>query len=246
MAGVTLLRLVQEFSRRRGLPIPISVTGNTNDGVQQIWGLLNEGIAAIADRYEWEYLRYRYTFAHAGSTDYGALDLSEDGPIPGYKSMLNRTLWDTLGRREVYGPFDPKSWETLLNLEVSQAVYNFTISGLYLRIYPVPDPIVDDQFALEYFSNFAVYNPDSAQHTLWFETDTSVTGFPASVVLQDLKWRWNYTKGLPYAEDFRTSEEMIINLQARDPAPDIDMSNEGWDQVAAPGLLVAAGSWNIT
>src|SRR6185436_11577084 len=122
MAATTLLQLVQEFCRRRALPIPGSVTGAQNDGVLQMWGLLNEGIADIADRYEWQMLRTRYTFAHAGSTGYAALDLSESGPIPDCKNILNRTLWDTLGRREVYGPFDPKSWEVLLNLQISQAV----------------------------------------------------------------------------------------------------------------------------
>jgi len=212
-----------------------------------MWGLLNEGIADIADRYEWQMLRTRYTFAHAGSTGYAALDLSESGPIPDCKNILNRTLWDTLGRREVYGPFDPKSWEVLLNLQISQAVYNFTIYGSQLRIYPVPDPIVADQFALEYLSSYGVYNPDTPGNTLWFETDNSICRMPTSVILQDLKWRWNQVKGLAYAEDFRQCEQMILNLQARDPAPDIDMSNDDWDErIAAPGLLVAAGSWNIT
>lgn len=246
MAAMTLVQLVQEFCRRRAQPIPIAVTGSQNDGVVQMWGLLNEGISDIADRYEWQMLRTRYTFAHAGSTAYGALDLSENGPIPDCKAILNRTLWDTLGRREVYGPFDPKSWETLLNLQVSQAVYNFTIYGSELRIYPVPAVLTANQFAMEYISSYGVYNPNTPGTSLLFETDNSYCRMPASLMLQDLKWRWNQAKGLAYAEDFRQCESMIQNLQSREPAPDIDMSNQGWDRVAAPGLLVAAGSWNIT
>ena len=53
MAALTLLGLVQEFCRRRALPIPISVTGSQDDGVIQMWGLLNEGISDIGDRFEW-------------------------------------------------------------------------------------------------------------------------------------------------------------------------------------------------
>lgn len=246
MAAMTLLQLVQEFCRRRAQPIPISITSAQDDGVLQMWGLLNEGIADIADRYEWQMLRTRYSFAHADGTAYEALDLSESGPIPDCKAILNRTLWDTLGRREVYGPFDPKSWETLLNLQVSQAVYNFTIYGSALRIYPVPSPLTADQFSLEYLSSYGAYNPNTPEPTLMFETDNSYSRMPASLMLQDLKWRWNQAKGLAYAEDFRICEQMILNLQAREPAPDIDMATDGWEKVAAPGLLVAAGSWNIT
>lgn len=241
---MTLLQLVQEFCRRRGLPLPSSVTGAQDDTTTQMWGLLNEGIADISDRFEWQQLRTRYTFAHAGSSGYTALDLSEAGPVPGYKGILNNTLWDTLGRRQVFGPFDPPSWEAMINLGVSQAVYNFTIYGSALRIYPVPDPITADQFAMEYLTGYGAFNPDSNLPTQFYETDTSYCRMPASIQLQDLKWRWNYNKGLAYAEDQRQLEEMLINLQGRDPAPDIVMDGN-CNMNAVPTLLVAAGSWPL-
>ena len=246
MASMNLLALVQEFSRRRGLPIPGTVTGAQDDTVNQMWGLLNEGIADIADRFIWQHLRTRYVFAHAGSTDYTALDLSENGPVPGYKAMLNNTIWDTTNRRQVFGPYDPIQWEAMINLQVSQAVYNYTIYGNALRIYPVPDPIITDQFSMEYLSNYGVMNPDANELTLFYDIDTAYPLFPSSLILQDLKWRWNQAKGLAYAEDMRQVEEMILNLQARDPAPDIVMDRSGFDQVAQPGLLVAAGNWPIS
>jgi len=246
MAAMTLLQIVQEFCRRRGLPLPTTVTGAQDDSTLQVWGLANEGISSMADRFEWQHLRTRYTFAHAGSTGYTALDLSESGTLPDYKAMLNRTLWDTLAKREVYGPFDAKGWETLLNLQVSQAVYNYTIFGSALRIYPVPSPIVADQFGMEYISRYGVYDPIAAANTEFFTKDTSVCRLPAILMLADLKWRWSAAKGLTYAEDFRMCEEMMVNLQGRDPAPDIRMDNFSmFDQVASPGLLVAAGSWNL-
>lgn len=246
MAVMTLLQLAQEFARRRGLPIPSGVTGAQDDTVTQMWGLLNEGIADISDRFEWQQLRTRYTFQHAGSTGYTALDLSEAGPIPGYKAILNGTLWDTLGRRQVFGPYNPLTWEAMINLQVSQAVYNFTIYGSALRIYPVPTVVTPDQFAMEYITSYGAFDPDLNTPTQFFNTDTSYCRMPSTVMLQDLKWRWNYNKGLPYAEDQRTLEEMLLNLQGRDPAPDIQMDGNNYDQIAMPGLYVAAGSWNIT
>lgn len=245
MASMTLLQLVQEFCRRRGLPIPGTVTGAQDDTVVQMWGLLNEGISDIADRYEWQQLRTRYTFQHANSTGYTALDLSENGPVPGYRGILNGTLWDTLGRRQVFGPYNPLEWEAMINLQVSQAVYNFTIYGGALRIYPAPSVPNPNQFAMEYLSNYGVWNPTTGVPTQFYDTDISYCRMPSTIALQDLKWRWNYQKGLAYAEDQRSLEEMLINLQGRDPAPDIIMDGKRWDNVAMPGLLVAAGSWPL-
>jgi len=241
----TLLQITQEFCKRRGLPTPTAVAASQDDTTLQIWGLLNEGSQEIADRYEWQFLTTRYTFIHAASTAYTALDLSDSGPVPDYKAMLNRTLWDTNGRREVNGPLSSKEWEVLLNLAVSQAVYNYRIFGNALRIYPVPTVPADVTFAMEYISKYGVYSPTAAANQESFVLDTDICRLPTNVILADIKWRWAYNKGLPYAEDFRACEALLVNLQGRDPAPDIVMDSSGYEQVAAPGLLVAAGSWNL-
>lgn len=264
-----LLQLVQEFCRRRGLPQPPgTVTGAQDDTTQQIWGLLNEGISELADRFEWPMLRTRFEFTHSSYINIGtagdqylALWLSENGvpgagapvawtqyTLPDCKAILNRTLWDTDGRREVFGPMDPKSWELLLNLEVSQAVYNFSVFGNGLYIYPVPDPIGDTTFSLEYISKYGVVlNVEGVDtYTETFTDDGANCRLPQSLMLADLKWRWSAAKGLSYAEDYRACETMIQNLISRDPAPDIIMDKDRFSNVAAPGLLIAAGSWNIT
>lgn len=125
--ALALLDIVQEFCKRRGLPIPATVVSSTDDTIQQIWGLLNEGVEQIVDRAEWPTLQIRYTFYHRNSPvgDTVALDLRElNANFPDFETMLNYTLWDVNSKRQVVGPLSPVEWETLLNLNVSQALYN--------------------------------------------------------------------------------------------------------------------------
>jgi hypothetical protein len=250
MAATTMLQIVQEFCKRRGMPIPSTVVSAQDDTVQQMWGLLNEGVDYITNRVEWQGVIQRYgPFFHGNLGAYAALDLSENGPIPDYGGFINRSLWDNNSRREVNGPLTPKEWELLLNLNISQAVYNFTVSGNFLRIYPVPsNPL--QTFSFQYLSKCgcisAATDTPALTPTQLFFSDASTSRIPTSILLAELRWRWNAERGLPYAELQKLSDDFINNWLNREPQPDISMDNDhNFNQVAAPGLLVAAGSWNL-
>jgi hypothetical protein len=264
MATMNLLQMVREFCRRRGLPLPSTVVGAQDDTTQQLWGLMNEGLADLADRYEWPMLRRRIEFTHSNMASRGypylALFFGDwpPGPLmhpppdypetvlPDVKAILNRTLWDITSGVEVVGPLDGKDWEQLMALKVAPANYSYSIARGGLFIYPVPQPVLGTRFAMEYLSTYAAYELVSLEIEMMYSKDTSTSLFPSQIILQDLKWRWNQTKGLPYAEDMRICEEMVLNHIARSPAPDIVMDNNwGFPNVAGPGLLVAAGSWKI-
>lgn len=262
MAAPTLLTIVQEFCKRRSLPVPITVVSAQDDTTLQIWGLMNEGIADISDRFEWQHLRDRFTTTAVflqSATDYRCINLTEipvagNCPtIPGYKAMLNRTFWDNSGRREIVGPFSPRDWEGMLAMGVSQTLFNYTIYGNTISVYPQPTPLaggfypdfVTVNWSLEYISNLGVLAANSIFITQEaYLTDGDVPRFPKYLVLQDLKWRYNYTKGLPYAEDMRIAEQMITNLMARDPAPDLVLDDCS-DWRGGPNLFVAAGNWPL-
>jgi hypothetical protein len=258
MAQLTLLSLTQEFCKRRGLPVPLTVSGAQDDTTLQIWGLLNEGAADIADRYEWQHLRARYTLP-TNPKYYTAtkaiLDLSEAN-FPGFKTMLNNTFWDLSTRVQIFGPHDARSWELLLAMGVSQTLYNYTIKSNQICVYPeppvvTPDPgglgydVVAVNWAFEYLTEYPVATAAGVAQE-FYVNDSDVSLFPNKLILQDLKWRYNALKGLPYAEDMRICEQFIVNLQGQDPAQDLVMDNEWYDQrLAGPGLLVAAGSWKL-
>src|SRR5260221_300353 len=92
-----LLSLVQEFCKRKSLPIPTTVQGATDDLTLQLWGLLNEGVQDLGDRYNWQQLQRFITFTHLGRTDYAALlfgnQLNASTQFADWKFMLPNTLW---------------------------------------------------------------------------------------------------------------------------------------------------------
>jgi hypothetical protein len=247
MAGPTLLGLTQEFCKRRGLPIPTSVSGSSDPTVLQIWGLLNEVVQTLVERFEWQTRRGRFSFMHQNLNttfiSYGALYLGElDSPLPDLRHMLNRTLWDSTNRREVSGPLTPKEWEALIHMGGSQAAYSYTVMDNYLCIYPVPVPQESVTFTCEWLSRYSVLTGGQGGDS--FLNDGSSCVYPTAILLADLKWRWAAAKGLPYAEDFRTAEELIVNLMGREAAPDLHL-DEGGESRVGPGLLVAAGNWPL-
>jgi hypothetical protein len=63
------------------------------------------------------------------------------------------------------------------------------------------------------------------------------------LILADLKWRWAMAKGLPYAEDQRVSESMLVNAAGREPLQEIVLDEDYDGPLVRPGLLIPAGNW---
>lgn len=243
MAEMTVLELTQEFCRRQGLPSPTSVVTSQDDAVLQIFGLLNEGIMDLADRYHWQHLLQRVTFFHGGGANYAAVDFSTT--YTDFKALIQNTLWDQTAKMPVNGPISAEQWTYMLNMGVAPATYNFRLYGNALRIYPAPTVLVDVTFGMEYLSSFGVYDATAAANARQYVDDASYPRLPSNIVLADLRWRWRQAKGLPYAEDQRTCEEAIMNAVGREPLPALSMDEPDPYQTVGPGLLIAAGSWPL-
>lgn len=248
--GMSLLNLVSEFCKRQSLPIPPSVTNAQDADTQQIWGLLNEGAMDLADRYEWQQLVLTSTagFVSAGSGPNqwiaAVLDDSTTAGSPsiavGWKAMLPRTFWETTTRLEVYGPLTEQEWMVTTTMQVQPTRYSFKIDGQNLWIYPYSSTAT---FTFMYFSRFSVLT--GTTYTEAYTLDTSQSLLPDRIVLQDVKWRWKAAKGLPYAEDARICEQMIVSSVGRQILPWLSLDEPHPSNIVGPGLLVAAGSWPL-
>lgn len=251
----TLLSLTQEFCRRQALPIPASVINAQDDSTLQIWGLLNEGQADLADRYEWQEAQQQttpFSSIGAGPSQYIAQYVDEEstataGPFVGFKSLVPRTFWETTSRLEVYGPMTAQEWAYITSLLVQPTRYSWTMTNGALLIYPFNATAI---FTFLYNSRYSVvsWNGSGSQTAASsptqdaFELDTDFSVLPDRIVLQDLRWRWKAAKGLPYAEDARISESFILAAISRQPAPDIRMDGPDSAAIVGPGLYVVAGN----
>ncbi len=242
MSQMTVLQIAQEFCRRQALPNPSSVVAAQDDTSRQVHGLLNEGIMELSTRYVWNELIHDYTFTHANGSGYLALSFSS---IPGFHAMMADTLWDTVAGLQVTGPLSEDEWQALMVTNIASSNYQYRVRGGGIYIYGIPPVPASNPFSFSYMSYYGVYNPITAQDEEYYQADTAYPKIPHRIVLADIKWRWKANKGLPYAEDQRACEMMILDTIAREPNGTLILDDDTYHMAAGPNLLVAAGSWPL-
>jgi hypothetical protein len=246
MATKSLLQLVGEFYRRQGLgKAPLAVTSSQDDTVLQIWGLLNEGCEELASKWDWNELQQDLTFAHANRANYEAMDFDTD--LPDWKGTIVGTFYDTQTRIPVYGPLMWRVWADMINMQVTQAQFQYRMAGGKLYIYPVPTAPTTYFFNWSYQSQYAVKAAGGGTK-LWFDNDTDLTRLPYRIVLADLRWRYKKEKGMEYAEEQALRDLMVSDhFTNQGQSPDLDMGDPqpGDPNIVGPGLMIPAGSWNV-
>lgn len=243
MAEKTALQIAQEFCNRVGLPVPLSLQSQ-DDTARQVLSLMNEGIQDICDRYKLQQLSTFGQFVHAGGPDYGAVNftaLASPAALSDWKYNEPFTLWAGSQRLPVTGPLTMSEWQRLLRMSVASAPYQYILYGNWLRIYPVPTNLAD-LFYVFYQSKCGVIGGPIGN--VLFETfslDTDQPRIPTYLLTADLKWRWKKEKGLPYAEDQRMAESMLVNAVGRQPHPVLNL--DYGDRPVGPQIVIRPGNW---
>ena len=241
-AALSLLQIIQEESRRQNLPVPSAITSSTDEQVLQMWGLMNEGITALAARGDWGYMVATKQFTHRNDADYAALYLDTD--LPDYKWMVPGTLWNLTTRLPVPLTTNEEAWWSSVNLAVQPAAFYARVYAQKLHIYPAD---VTQQFKFEYMSEYPVWSSDKLTRKFSFQADSDIPALPTRLIQADLRWRWRAAKGFSYAEQFRELNDMVVDDLAKNCVPgELNLAGGGGNRrMVGPGLLIAAGSWPL-
>jgi hypothetical protein len=247
MSSSSLLTLIGDFFERQEMVRPAAVIGSTDQTVKQARRILQEGIRELQERDDWKMLQVLSPLiTHANGTNFLAYDLEAN--IPAYKWMIPTTMWETLTRIPVAGPLNEMDRSQMITMQVTPAQYSFWYGpgtkGNALYIYPYS---ATPRFQFQYQSLFAIIDVSLVPKEA-FTADTDMSLFPDRILQADLNWRWLKSKGLPYAEEMRSFEIMVANLESnQQPMGAINMGGRGAyaDRFMGPGLLIPAGSWNV-
>jgi hypothetical protein len=234
---MNLLLTVQEFCRRQALSVPLSVFGSFDPQVAQLYSLLQEGADEVAQRGRWQRLVYEATWSSLATEDQGALSTLATN---GFDYLLPETLWDRTQQINLLGPLDPQQWQAVKATVMQGPVYNFRIRGGHLLVNPAPP--AGHTWAFEYKSQNWILAVDGVTYKRIFTADTDDILLPDKITLADLRWRWKKEKGLAYAEDFKSCEDMIQNMLGRDGAKPTLCLDRTYESVR-PGVFMPAGSW---
>lgn len=236
----TLLAIVREFCGRVAIPTPSVVVASNDDQYIQLWKLANEICDDLSNRpFCWTALATETTFTTVAANLQGTIDTICPS---GYQGVIPETFWDRTRTLPFIGPLDSQEWQTVIALPATNPLYAFRIFQNNLYIWPVPT--AGHTCAFEYYSSFCVASAASVAQE-YFLADTDTFRLSDKILLAGLKWIWKREKGLPYAEDFTSYENLITALGGRDgPKKRINMSQGSYDGFQ-PGIFVSPGNWPL-
>jgi hypothetical protein len=206
--SLTLLQIIQRSCRLLSIPVPTEVVASTDAQVQQLYALANEEGDELAGTYDWQIMRRQHLFdTVASAVQASAVPSDFDHFIA--NSFFNRTTM-----RNIYGPITPQEWQAIQAQPQLNRVFLAFVErdGQFLV---TPTPPAGQEIAYEYITT------DWAKSTLGvpqsqFEADTDETYLDSKLFPLGIRWRFLKSKGLEYAEDFKTYQNERNQRMARD------------------------------
>ena len=205
---MSLLSLVQQVTARLSLPAPASVVNSTDPNVILLFGLANEEGAELASTFDWQVLTQEYTFATL------AQEVQTSGLPEDLDRVIPNTSWNRTTNRPLIGPLSAQAWQRLMAFP-SVSLPNIAFRTRGSQFLTFPSPPGGQTLAFEYVSlNWAQSGQGVALPA--YTADTDVAILPEALMALGGRGRFLKSKGLDYAEDFRTYEEQKARAQARD------------------------------
>lgn len=244
---MTLLTIVDKFTKRTAIPVPTVVIGNTDPQVKQILTLLEEECIELAARHPWKSLLNECTFVTLATESQGTLASLGSGPATtnGLRYVLNNVMWNRTDSTRIWGPVDPKDWQAIKAMTTGPyAQYRIrgTTTGTQAHLLINPTPTAGHTVAFEYVTNNWCLNGSTPSSVFVADGDTLLLA--ESLVAAGLKWRWKKEKGLAYAEDFNSYERMVTDAIGRDGTKKT-LHMDSAEQSAQPGIFIPPGNWPL-
>lgn len=231
---MSLLTICQAAAGRIGINRPSVVAGSTDQQVLQLLDLVNEEGAKLSTgasiglRYDWRRMIGEATFTAVAAEDQGDITTI----APGFKYIIQGTIYNRTLRRPVPGPLPPDKWQLLKAANVVGPYPQWRVRGNTLKL--LPSPNAGDQIYFEYHSSYWALSATGTPKAQ-FSADDDTSVLDEDLLTQGLVWRWKRTKGLEYAEDFRDYQTAVhIAITGDGTAPVLNMG----DPEYRPGVLI--------
>lgn len=208
MAKATILKIVQDTAALLSIPKPLALFGSTDQQVVQLLALANEEGRDQASAYDWQKMRRQQVFTTTATPEQvGAVPDDWDRFIA--NSFFNRTQM-----RYMIGPITPQVWQATIAQPALNRIYLAFIErdGQFLV---TPTPPAGQTIAYEYITtDWAVSSLGVPKAE--FLADDDRTYLSDNLFRLGIRWRFLKSKGLEYAEDFRTYQTQLRQQAARD------------------------------
>jgi hypothetical protein len=203
-----LLSICQDAADLIGIPRPVEVVNSTDQQVRQLLALAKEEGHELATSHPWEILNRQHTFTTVAAEEQpDAVPDDWDRFLP--NSFFNRTT-----RLEVIGPITPQVWQAIMAQPQLNRVY-LAFRERDNKFLITPNPTAGQTIAYEYISKNWVEAADGELKPT-FTADTDTPLLESRLFVLGLRWRFRKTKGLDYAEDYKTYQKEVQKVQGKD------------------------------
>jgi hypothetical protein len=239
---MSLLTIVQNACNRIGIAPPTAVVSSTDTQILQLLALANEEGEELSTgasaglSYDWQALQTETTFVTTATESQGAIATI----APGFKYIIDGTIWDRTKRLPVYGSLDPQTWQNFKSWGVTSPFPKYRVRGGLLLLMPIPAD--GDSYYFEYQTQYWATSANGSTLKSAFTADDDVSLLDEQILTAGLIWRWKAAKGFEYAEDFRKYQVRVTGAIARDTERPVLHMGRRTD--ARTGIVIPIGSWN--
>lgn len=237
---MSVLTLIQDFTRRHALAVPSAVIGSVDTTVVQLFQILQDVVEELTTESKFNVITREAVFTVTATESQGLMQTL--APY-GYQWAYFETFFDRTLRRPLYGPLNETEWQEIKAIPNPGPFYKFRIRGDELLINPAPTAPLST-IAFEYASSWAVTDSGgTAQAGMLADTDLII--FPENILKRGLAYQWKQVKGLPYQEDKDKYYELMNNYIARDKVKRrINLAHPHPVDIR-PGVFVPSGNWPV-
>lgn len=234
---MTMLSIINNAQKRLGLNVSSTVAGNTDQTTVQLLALLNLAGDELADIFTWQVLTTEATFTTLAAESQGDITTI----APGFKFIVNQTIWNRSLRRPVFGALSAQEWQLLKASAVTGPYSQYRIRNNELLF--IPSPAAGETCAFEYVSRYWCESSGGTDQES-FAADTDVAKLDEGLLTLSLVWRFKQAQGLDFSAELAMFENNLQDTMARDGGkPELNM--EGRMTAMMPGMLVPQGNWPL-
>jgi hypothetical protein len=201
---MSALTVVQNVCGKLGITAPNAVFSSTDPQIIQIRTIMNDEGRDLSRAHTWTALLKQQTFTSVAQA-------VQTGAVPtDFNWYMNDTMWNRGTQVKVGGPVSPEDWQAfqaIALLAIPNAVFRFR--GGDILIYPTP--AAGQTIAYEYGSTYWVQGSKTE-----YTADADVAVLDETIIALGTRWRFLKSKGMDYAEDFRSYEIAKQQAVSRD------------------------------
>jgi hypothetical protein len=235
---MSLLTIIQGACDELNIVRPSAVYSSSDTHVRQLLQIAQMEGKEQARRFDWQILQKEGTFTTLAAETQVAVVTTT---FADFGRICNNSMWNRTQSRPVRGPLTDQQWQMRKAAAAQVGVeYWWRIRGGALMFNPVPN--AGDSIYFEYISNKWCQSAALSAQVAW-AADTDLGIVDEEIIRLGIVWRWKKSKGLEYAEEFRTYELALEDVFGPDAGKStVDMTGEP----AEWGVNLPDGNWSLS